>query len=93
MRELTITIAGEPGSGKTTLSRELAVALKKYGIEVELDDSVTVDGDFLRPRVAHNAAMHLLAMDKVKVILKNVQTNRMPERSIPPLARYVKRGA
>jgi broad-specificity NMP kinase len=81
--ELTITIAGRPGTGKSTLALTLAMLLEKLGIEVTaINDEVTEEQQaFLtenlkanlaaiaarQPRISIN--MGQLERDKVKLIL------------------------
>lgn len=45
-RPLKITVSGGPGQGRTTLIRVLEVALQYLNLPVELDESVTRDGDY-----------------------------------------------
>lgn len=74
-QQLTITLSGPAGSGKTSLLLELRDLLNRHGVETEVYDA-EVDERHFRKNVSIETVLKALA-PKVKVNIQTVQTGRM----------------
>jgi len=70
--KITITIAGEPCTGKTTLAHEIISLLNDVGIDAVADKSVEIDNRF------HNDKIESMRKAKLEVIVREVTTNKQP---------------
>jgi len=71
--EITISVSGLSGSGKTTIIREITGHLRHIGIEVELEDGDQVN------LVGHQKCLDSLKLQNLTVKVKefNVALNNM----------------
>lgn len=64
---LRIEIAGGPGSGKTTLARELTTLLASIGVRV-----ANYDNDIVKPEELHRAAVESLKDAQIFITTKSL---------------------
>lgn len=69
---ITVTVAGTPNSGKTTVAHIIRNALQGYGIFCTLDDSTAGQQDSIPP--LYRAALSVA--DKTVVDIKTLQVGR-----------------
>jgi uridine kinase len=70
--QITITIAGNTCTGKTTLAHEIVSMLNQIGINTITDQSVEIDSRF------HNDKIESMRKAGLEVIVKEVTTNKQP---------------
>lgn len=75
MKELTITVAGNAGSGKTTIAKELALHLERLGLAVEIGRGVDEVDD--APEMQQERLEHLIRhAESLKIKLQAVQLRK-----------------
>ena len=75
MKELTITVAGNAGSGKTTIAKELALHLERLGLAVEMGHGADEVDD--APEMQQERLEHLIRnAQSLKIKLQALQLRR-----------------
>jgi len=72
MSKITVTIAGNTCTGKTTLAHEIVSMLNQIGINAITDKSVDFDNRF------HNDKIESMRQAGLEVIVREVTTNKQP---------------
>lgn len=76
MHDIEIIVRGPMASGKTALTAEIIVALQRFGIDLTLDESVTIDGDLFKHTIVEQFERLFTVTGNARIVIKNENTNR-----------------
>jgi Ni2+-binding GTPase involved in maturation of urease and hydrogenase len=76
MHDVEIIVRGPAGSGKTALTAEIIVALQRFGINLIVDESITIDGDLFRGTIVEQFERLFAVTANCNITIKNENVNR-----------------